>query len=53
MVFGNSLSARILLPCDVDHEPSRNCSETLVQVSFSILGGLFGVDLPSENHQLE
>ena len=38
-----------LLPCHTSEEPSRNCSEKLVQMNFFILGGFFQVDFPPLN----
>ena len=35
-----------LLPCDASQEPNGNCSDRLVQMSFFILGGFLGADVP-------
>ena len=35
-----------LFLCDMSQQPSRNCSDKLVQVKVFILGGFWGVDCP-------
>ena len=35
-----------LLPCDASQQPDGDCSEKLVQMNFSILGGFCRVDFP-------